>query len=67
MQQAPWISRHADPCDLAPPGWVCTREIGHDGPCAAWPLYPDLLPAEDSGPFRRTLNWLLERLARLFT
>lgn len=22
-------------CDRPPPGWVCTRERGHDGPCAA--------------------------------
>lgn len=25
------------PCDVPPPGWRCTRERGHDGPCAAWP------------------------------
>jgi hypothetical protein len=22
-------------CQLAPPGWQCTRETGHEGPCAA--------------------------------
>lgn len=22
-------------CRLAPPGWLCTRKPGHDGPCAA--------------------------------
>lgn len=22
-------------CDRPPPGWHCTREPGHDGPCAA--------------------------------
>jgi hypothetical protein len=22
---------------FAPPGWTCTRELGHDGPCAAVP------------------------------
>lgn len=27
-------------CDLAPPGWYCTREPGHRPPCAAWPLTP---------------------------
>jgi hypothetical protein len=26
-----------DPCPLPPPGWYCTREPGHAGPCAAWP------------------------------
>ena len=25
-------------CPLPPDGWLCTREVGHDGPCAAWPL-----------------------------
>lgn len=24
-------------CQLAPVGWYCTREAGHDGPCAAFP------------------------------
>jgi hypothetical protein len=24
-------------CDKPPPGWHCTRERGHDGPCSAWP------------------------------
>lgn len=24
-------------CTLPPPGWRCSREIGHDGPCAATP------------------------------
>lgn len=23
-------------CDRPPPGWRCSRERGHDGPCAAW-------------------------------
>jgi hypothetical protein len=25
-------------CDIAPPGWHCTREDEHEGPCAAWPI-----------------------------
>lgn len=25
-------------CTLPPKGWYCTRESGHDGPCAAWPI-----------------------------
>jgi hypothetical protein len=25
-------------CTKPPPGWRCTREEGHDGPCAAEPL-----------------------------
>lgn len=24
-------------CELPPIGWACTREAGHDGPCAAVP------------------------------
>lgn len=24
-------------CDLPPEGWYCTREKGHEGPCAAYP------------------------------
>lgn len=24
-------------CTLPPPGWYCTRERGHEGPCAAHP------------------------------
>ena len=24
-------------CTMPPPGWYCTRERGHDGPCAAHP------------------------------
>lgn len=26
------------PCMRPPKGWVCTRDPGHDGPCAAWPV-----------------------------
>lgn len=25
------------PCDKAPAGWRCSRELGHEGPCAAHP------------------------------
>jgi hypothetical protein len=25
-------------CDVPPAGWTCSREAGHDGPCAARPL-----------------------------
>lgn len=24
-------------CHVPPAGWRCTREAGHEGPCAAWP------------------------------
>lgn len=25
-------------CDKPPAGWRCSREPGHEGPCAAWPV-----------------------------
>lgn len=28
-------------CLVAPDGWYCTRQKGHDGPCAAYPLGAD--------------------------
>lgn len=30
-------------CTVPPPGWRCTREAGHDGPCAALPATDDEL------------------------
>lgn len=37
----------APDCDLAPPGWVCIRDKGHEGPCAAAQIEHDE-PACDS-------------------
>ena len=37
-QQPDFIRVQASVCDVAPTGWLCTREPGHEGPCAAWPL-----------------------------
>lgn len=31
-------------CERAPDGWVCTRETGHSGPCAAEPLAGPAVP-----------------------
>ena len=28
-------------CDVPPPGWWCSRDEGHDGPCAAHPWRDD--------------------------
>jgi hypothetical protein len=25
-------------CTVPPDGWECTRGLGHDGPCAAFPI-----------------------------
>lgn len=33
-------------CDLPPDGWVCTRDAGHDGPCAAERAEPDAASLE---------------------
>lgn len=33
----PHTRRATPPCEVPPPGWLCTRAKGHDGPCAAWP------------------------------
>lgn len=38
-----WLSDEGV-CKRAPEGWACSRDDGHDGPCAAWPLDPSLLP-----------------------
>jgi hypothetical protein len=29
-----------DACQKAPEGWECSRNAGHEGPCAAWPAVP---------------------------
>jgi hypothetical protein len=31
------LPRFKKPCLMAPPGWLCTRDAGHKGPCAAVP------------------------------
>lgn len=28
-------------CEVPPPGWWCSRDAGHDGPCAAHPWRDD--------------------------
>lgn len=33
-------------CTVPPPGWRCTREPGHDGPCAALPVEETLTGKE---------------------
>ncbi|WOB06517.1 hypothetical protein [Piscinibacter gummiphilus] len=30
----------AQQCNVPPPGWRCTRQAGHDGPCAAIEALP---------------------------
>ena len=31
------FKEYAEPCTTPPPGWHCSREAGHEGPCAATP------------------------------
>ena len=34
-------------CKVPPEGWYCTRESGHSGPCAAYPVGFDETNIED--------------------
>jgi hypothetical protein len=44
-----WEATMADVhCTRPPEGWTCSREPGHDGPCAAYP--PPLRRPADRGP-----------------
>ena len=36
-------------CTVPPPGWYCTRDRGHDGPCAAHPAGADHDPVHSEG------------------
>lgn len=35
--QSPAAAQQGGVCDKAPAGWLCTRQHGHEGPCAAEP------------------------------
>lgn len=35
-------------CLIPPPGWVCSRDAGHEGPCAAWQQTPRLENIEEN-------------------
>jgi hypothetical protein len=39
-------------CKLPPDGWTCTREGGHDGPCAAIPSAPEAAAADLGDDYR---------------
>lgn len=34
-------------CQVPPAGWRCTRDPGHEGPCAAWPVDISIPTAPD--------------------
>lgn len=41
MSEVAGVAEESDgfpPCMIPPLGWVCTREPGHEGPCAAHPV-----------------------------
>jgi hypothetical protein len=53
----PESHRSESACERPPAGWYCTREAGHEGPCAAREDAPDIEPvaramAEWSSPWR---------------
>jgi len=33
-----------EPHGVVKPGWYCSREAGHNGPCAAWPVSHEAMP-----------------------
>ena len=37
IESAPDVNQGSDACEVPPIGWWCSREKGHDGPCAARP------------------------------
>ena len=54
-------------CHIPPVGWKCTREAGHDGPCAA---YPDAMLVGEPQPssYREPaaiVSWAANRLVEL--
>jgi hypothetical protein len=36
-----YVGPQDDNCQVPPPGWWCSRDPGHDGPCAAYPYNDD--------------------------
>lgn len=40
---------HAGDCGVCKPGWYCSREAGHDGPHAAWPISHETAESPFSG------------------
>jgi hypothetical protein len=48
-------------CTTLPSGWECTREAGHNGPCAALPV--EVTPAPRLHPKQRTA--ILHRIGRM--
>lgn len=47
-----------EPHGIVKPGWYCSREKGHAGPCAAWPVSHDAMASIRSprGPFAATCD-----------
>lgn len=51
-----------DACTLPPAGWYCTREAGHDGPCAAPPTQGEA--TIEAPVVFRDLEWQVARMRR---
>lgn len=44
------------PCTRPPPGWRCTRDAKHTGPCAALPIAPEPLTADELDQIHHALG-----------
>jgi len=51
-------------CDKPPLGWICTRDQGHDGPCAASPLPKKILDLLSDLTFREIIDANLSRVEK---
>lgn len=47
-------------CAIPPDGWECSRERGHDGPCAATPKPP---AGGDAGAVAELIQWARDQMA----
>jgi hypothetical protein len=53
----PGFLRADPPCDKAPQGWLCSREKGHEGPCAAHPdPREEPISVEKEDPIRKSTS-----------
>lgn len=48
-------------CKRPPAGWVCSRQVGHDGPCAASPLAEAIEEARNRPGFIERLRGSIEK------
>lgn len=51
-------------CKVPPKGWYCTRDEGHDGPCAAWSSKKHIIISREGGDF--SMDLIFAGLVRRF-